>query len=86
MCFSLIVLWKSCCYADVCLQCPAVSNTWSNVIILLSVEDVNDEYPQWSYPVYPVSDLNTYVFAISDQASPGSIVDRIEVSVQSYIL
>lgn len=66
-----------------CSLCFAVYNTFQNATVILTIEDRNDNAPQFIYPQYPgqLLNRNLYVGAISINAPAGSNVLSIYVSL-----
>ncbi|XP_041364043.1 protocadherin Fat 4-like [Gigantopelta aegis] len=60
-------------------QVASVFNTWQVTYVIMSVNDVNDNAPQFTYPRYPsnIQALHTYISAISIDTPPNSIVGEI---------
>lgn len=59
-------------------QIENVYNTYSYSYIYVSVLDINDNQPAFTYPLYPASVGNrVYVFAVSRSAPPMTMIDRV---------
>lgn len=68
--------------------CFAVYNTFQNATVILTIEDRNDNAPQFIYPQYPgqLLNRNLYVGAISINAPAGSNVLSIYVSLPNVTI
>lgn len=71
-----------------CFLCFAVYNTFQNATVILTIEDRNDNAPQFIYPQYPgqLLNRNLYVGAISINAPAGSNVLSIYVSLPNVTI
>ena len=59
-------------------QITNVFNTYSYAYVLVSILDVNDNEPTFTYPVYPNTVSSpAYIFAVSIGAEAGSMIDRV---------
>ncbi|XP_076458561.1 protocadherin Fat 4-like [Babylonia areolata] len=61
-------------------QIENVYNTYSYTYLLVSVLDVNDNAPQFMFPVYPQNTAAVYVFAVSSVAEPGTFIGQVMAS------
>lgn len=71
-----------------CSLCFVVYNTFQNATVILTIEDRNDNAPQFIYPHYPgqLLNRNLYVGAISINAPAGSNVLSVHVSLPNVTI